>query len=497
MISIIVRTKNEEKWITPCLSAIFNQDYQNFEVILVDNMSTDKTVEKAKNFDVKLVTVDKYLPGDAINAGIRESHGDYIAIISAHCIPVNSKWLSSLLANFNDTKVAGVYGRQEPMSFTPDADKRDLLNMFGLDRRVQVKDSFFHNANSMIRRDVWQAIPFDDTVTNIEDRVWGKAVLEAGYNLVYEPEASVYHWHGIHQNGNAERCKNVVRILESLHDEQNGFSGGINLSDLNVLAIIPSKGEPEQLCGNPLLAYTVAMAKESRFINRVVVSTENNETALIARNCGAEVPFMRPASLSRDYVDIGEVFRHTLEELERENYFPDLVVLLQETFPFRPRGFVDRLIKELVKNGLDSVMAVQPEYKSCWNKVDGVLHRVGRGFMPRQFKDPLYIGLSGLATVTHPALLRNGDRFGANMGVLEINDPACAFEVRDAAGLKLAENILPDWWDEHGVFVGEETDERTGCGSHSSSRGIQGVAQKKYPAPGWQTADCLLHRACP
>lgn len=52
--------------------------------------------------------------------------------------------------------VAGVYGRQEPMSFSSDLDKRDLLITFGLDRRVQMKDSFFHNANSMIRREIYR-----------------------------------------------------------------------------------------------------------------------------------------------------------------------------------------------------------------------------------------------------------------------------------------------------------------------------------------------------
>jgi CMP-N-acetylneuraminic acid synthetase len=211
---------------------------------------------------------------------------------------------------------------------------------------------------------------------------------------------------------------------------------------------------------------------------------------------GAEAPFMRPPSLTQDYVDVTEVFRHTLEQLESMNYFPDLVVLLQTTFPFRPRGFIDRLIKQLVVNGLDSVMAVQPEYKACWTRENGSLQRIGKGFMPRQFKDPIYIGLSGLATVTHPAFLRQGDRFGANAGVLEIDDPACAFEVRDNMGLRLAEKILPDWWRENGVVLGEYHD-REGGGHHTGPRGLQGAAPKKYPAPGWQAADCLLHRTGP
>src|SRR3989338_8187347 len=98
------------------------------------------------------------------------------------------------------------------MHFTSDSDKRDLALIFGLDRKVQEKDSFFHNANSMIRKKMWLQVPFDETVSNIEDRVWANEILKKGFKIVYDPEASVYHYHGIHQNGDEERCKNVVRI---------------------------------------------------------------------------------------------------------------------------------------------------------------------------------------------------------------------------------------------------------------------------------------------
>ena len=84
--SIIIRTKNEEKWISICLNAIFKQDYKNFEVIIVDNCSTDKTVEKAKEWNVKVVTLKEFKPGNAINYGIENSSGDYLICLSAHCL---------------------------------------------------------------------------------------------------------------------------------------------------------------------------------------------------------------------------------------------------------------------------------------------------------------------------------------------------------------------------------------------------------------------------
>ncbi|UPT74545.1 MAG: glycosyltransferase [Elusimicrobiota bacterium] len=215
-ISIIVRTKNEERWIGRCLRMIYQQDFKDLEVVLVDNRSSDHTVAVARKYPVKVVEIGRYLPGDALNAGIRASSGEFIACLSAHCIPQRTDWLSKLHANMERADVAGVYGRQLPMAYSTPHDKRDLLNTFGLDHRIQVKDTFFHNANSLIRRSVWDKIPFDAAATNIEDRIWGKAVIEQGWKLAYEPAAAVYHYHGIHQDGDPERARNVVRILESL-----------------------------------------------------------------------------------------------------------------------------------------------------------------------------------------------------------------------------------------------------------------------------------------
>ena len=83
-----------------------------------------------------------------------------------------------------------------------DVDKRDLLTIFGLDKKIQLKDTFFHNANSAFRREIWKKIPFNEKITNIEDRLWGEKVISNGLKIIYEPAASVYHFHGVHQNLN-------------------------------------------------------------------------------------------------------------------------------------------------------------------------------------------------------------------------------------------------------------------------------------------------------
>lgn len=445
LVSIIIRTKDEERWVTQCLHGVFGQQYKDFEVIIVDNESTDKTLEKAKQFKIaKVVTCRDYLPGKALNIGIREAKGDYIACLSGHCIPVNSQWLENLIRNFDDPKVAGVYGRQEPMSFTSDFDKRDLTLLFGLDKKVQVKDSFFHNANSMIRKDIWNKQPFDESVTNIEDRVWAKKILQNGYKIIYEPEASVYHYHGINQEGDVDRCANVVRILESLQTDYSYKH--IDIKKLNVVALIPIKGPVQYLNDKPLLAYTIQRALESKYIKRAVISTDNKELAELAKKLGAEAPFLRDHSLSREYVDLAQVLKYSLDKIEEMKIFPDLVISLEATFPFRPAGLLDDMILQLAKNGFDSVIAAKRENKAIWKEKEKSIIQIEEGLTPRQFKEPTYIELKGIGCVTHPEFLRQGSLVGQRIGIYELNNSYSSIEVREKDDFEMASPLIKKWF---------------------------------------------------
>lgn len=449
LVSVIVRTKNEERWITQCLNGMFSQNYKNFEIIIVDNESSDNTLKKASQFNIKkVVTCKEYLPGKALNLGIRESKGEYIVCISGHCIPVNNKWLDNLIKNFNETDVAGVYGRQEPLAFTPDSDKRDLSIIFGLDRRVQKKDSFFHNANSMIRKSLWNEVPFDETVTNIEDRVWAEKMLQRGYRLIYEPEASVYHYHGIHHAGDKNRCAGVVRILETLNPESQK-NIHVEIKNLSVVAIIPVKGKINYLNGEPLIGYTIAQALTSEYIKQVIVSTDNPELAKLANSLGAKAPFLRDESHSKDFVDIEKVLQYSLNKIEGMKIFPDIVVYLEETFPFRTKRLIDDVIELAVKNGFDSVLAIKKEFRSIWREENGKIERIDKGDVPRIYKEPYFIGIKGLCCVTHPEFIREGSLLGERIGIYEVNNPYSPLEVREDEDFRMAERLIDFWVKEY------------------------------------------------
>ena len=127
--------------------------------------------------------------------------------------------------------------------------------------------------------------------------------------------------------------------------------------DKKILALIPARGGSKSipkknivdLDGFPLIAYSIAAAKMSPHISRIVVSTDSKEIAEIAKQYGAEVPFMRPAEYARDDSPDIEFFRHALEWLqEQERYIPDLVVHLRPTTPLREPALVDKAIEEII-----------------------------------------------------------------------------------------------------------------------------------------------------
>jgi N-acylneuraminate cytidylyltransferase len=136
------------------------------------------------------------------------------------------------------------------------------------------------------------------------------------------------------------------------------------------LALIParggSKGIPRKnirpFAGFPLIAWSIAAAKQSRSVTRIVVSTDDPEIAAVAREFGAETPFLRPAEYAQDNTTDLPVFAHALKFLEEvEGYKPQIIAQLRPTSPIRPRGMVDEAVGILMAHSdADSVRGVVP-----------------------------------------------------------------------------------------------------------------------------------------
>lgn len=161
---------------------------------------------------------------------------------------------------------------------------------------------------------------------------------------------------------------------------------------VEVLAIIPARGGSKSiprknirsLGGHPLIAYSIAAGLAAKSVTRLVVSTDDEEIATVARKYGAEVPFLRPAEYSQDQTPDLPVFRHALEWLgENESYRADIVVQLRPTSPFRRVSQINDAIHLLEAHPeADAVRTVclpfQNPYKMWRIGKDGRMEPLGR-----------------------------------------------------------------------------------------------------------------------
>jgi YrbI family 3-deoxy-D-manno-octulosonate 8-phosphate phosphatase len=146
------------------------------------------------------------------------------------------------------------------------------------------------------------------------------------------------------------------------------------MSKPEILALIParggSKGIPRKnirlFAGQPLIAYSIAAGLQAQTKMRVIVTTDDDEIAEVARGCGAETPFLRPAELARDRTTDLPVFQHALRWLaEHEDYHPRVVVHLRPTTPIRPPDLVDRSVALLLAHPeADSVRGITPAHQN-------------------------------------------------------------------------------------------------------------------------------------
>jgi YrbI family 3-deoxy-D-manno-octulosonate 8-phosphate phosphatase len=210
-----------------------------------------------------------------------------------------------------------------------------------------------------------------------------------------------------------------------------------------ILAIIParggSKGIPRKnirnFAGYPLIAWSIAAAQQSEFVTRILVSTDDDEIATIARSCGAETPFLRPAEIAQDMTTDLPVFVHALHWLEEhENYHPVVVVQLRPTSPIRPRDCVDGAIRTLLAHPEADcvrgvVLAGQNPHK-MWRLPDGDEAPMKNLLMvdgidepynaPRQILPPIYWQTGHIDAIRTQTIL-NGSMSGRTIYPLAID----------------------------------------------------------------------------
>jgi spore coat polysaccharide biosynthesis predicted glycosyltransferase SpsG/CMP-N-acetylneuraminic acid synthetase len=217
---------------------------------------------------------------------------------------------------------------------------------------------------------------------------------------------------------------------------------------LRVVAIVPARGGTDpvpylnikRLGDGPLLAHTLGAARGSKYVDRVVVTTDDPRVADVARAHGGEVPFLRPPELAANRPSLMPVVAHAVRALEEGAEAIDVVVILQVTTPFRDSSAIDEAVERLLAGGFDSVVSVTEDRTLNWREEAGVLvplfAREGR----REEQIPIYKE-NGAVVALRRAVIDAPIRFGEKVGWLVL-DKRAGFTVYDLEDFWMAERLL-------------------------------------------------------
>jgi glycosyltransferase involved in cell wall biosynthesis len=221
-VSIVIRSYNEEEHIGRLLSGIAKQTIDRTDVIIVDSGSTDATVDIASNYPVRILTVPKeeFSFGRSLNIGCRAAKGDFIVLASAHIYPVYEDWLENLLRPFDEPDVAVVYGKQRGGKTTKFSENQIFKKWFPDDSNAKQLHPFCNNANAAIRKSLWQQLPYDETLTGLEDVDWARRVVQMGKRIVYSHQAEVVHIHNEKLLHTYNRYRREAIALKAIYPQE-------------------------------------------------------------------------------------------------------------------------------------------------------------------------------------------------------------------------------------------------------------------------------------
>ena len=197
LISIILRSHNEVHYFGATLDAIAHQSEDRFELIVVDNDSTDGTAELGRRSADRFfrVPAGHYRPGPVLNLAARAARGEVLAFINADATPLASDWLKHLVEPLLAGRAVATFGRQLPR---PDAKpwvRFNYARAFGDGAQHATWRHFFSLANAALLRRVWERRPFSPSLRYSEDVDWSYWCKQSGLPVVYTPAAAAMHSH--------------------------------------------------------------------------------------------------------------------------------------------------------------------------------------------------------------------------------------------------------------------------------------------------------------
>ncbi len=205
-VTAIIPTLNGAATLPPLLAALRRAAGRHpLDIVAIDSGSGDATVTLLRQAGAVVLDLGgrPFGHASARNRAAAHATGELLLFLTQDVEPVGEEWLEPLVRALAAPEVAGAFGRQVPRGASPEEAFMVATNYGERPRRITAADldgpfgpgaTFFSNAFGAMRREVWQRVPFPEIVMS-EDQAWGRAVLRAGHEIRYVPEAAVHHGH--------------------------------------------------------------------------------------------------------------------------------------------------------------------------------------------------------------------------------------------------------------------------------------------------------------
>jgi len=365
-INVIIPVYNYGKYLRQAIQSVLSQQFDDYEIIVINDGSTDNTAEVLREFEshpkIRLITHKKNQGlVRSCHEAIEASTGEYIVRLDADDYFDENALL--VLSNVLDNNSEVGLAYPDYFLISEEGKVLDHVRLPKVGEEVKLFDLPANGAGTMFRRSCYEAVGGYDLSLRLEDNydLWLKFLNRfKAYNV--NLPLFYYRRHGSNMTLNSEKILEARRYVK-----QSFVARELKGAKPKALGIIPAKAHDycdylaiRELGGKPLIAYTIVEALKTELLDKVVFTTEDKRVAEVAQNYGVEV-IMRPAELAKGYVE--RTVLYILDKLKEVGYHPEIIAILHVNSPFKKAEHIAEAINTLVIYDVDSVISVCEDRK--------------------------------------------------------------------------------------------------------------------------------------
>lgn len=376
--SVIIITYNYGRYLKRAIESILNQTFKDFELIIVDDGSTDNTKEILKKYEgnekIKIVThtENKGLVASCIEA-INASKGEYIIRLDADdYFDENALLVLSIFLD-NHPNVGLVY--PDFFQISEGGGILDYTRLPKIGEDVKLLDIPCNGAGAMFRRSCYDAVGGYNPNIRYQDGydLWIKFINRFKIANINLP-LFYYRKHPSSITSHPEKLLQARRSIKKIFLEEK-----LKGKSLRIVCIIPARVHDycdylaiRNLNGKPLIAYTIEEALKTKLFDKVIFTTEDEKIAEVVSKYDVEV-ILRPEELAKPKIPVEPTITYVLDRLKKSGYVPDAVVLLHVNSPLKKEEHITEAINTLLIFGTDSIISVCEDLKFHYqHAIDGL-----------------------------------------------------------------------------------------------------------------------------